>query len=947
MGQLLGRESESAALAGAVQSARDGTSAVLVLTGEGGVGKTRLLEQVLVGAADCSVVRIDGLETEMGLGFAGLHRLLLPLLGGLADLPHPQRSALRVIFGIDDGPGADPFLVGLATLTLLSNAASERPVVCVVDDAQWVDRETVAVLAFVSRRLLADRVAVLFACRDGELDPLPLAGLPALLVSGLEEDTALELLRSAGCDGLDDELTNRIVRETAGNPLALVELAREISERHISRRPDPLEPLPLSRRLEAHFARAATDLPDATRMCMMLAAAEPTGDRRFILGGAAALGIDADALLPAEHARLVVVSDRIVFRHPLIRSAIYGAASPADRRRAHAALAAVATDDASVDLRAWHRGCAVAGPDETVAAELEQSAERARRRGGYSVEASFLARAADLTLLPDRRVDRLLASSRAAAAAGAQQRARALLETATDEAADAGRQAFCAWLDGLFLMHEGRYGESPRELFASAQSLRDTDPGQARIVMLDALGSTCLAGDRSVGPPLIEVAEAALRLPRGPGDHESMADLLLDGLAGMVASGFTAAVPTMRRAVRSWAPDQLPAENVTLWCLLGTYAATEMLDDEALARWVESIEAYSRRNGAVALLRVVLYGLATSAEMQGRFADAAVINAEAHELNLATGAPAHLKPLIDVELLALRGVEAETRSAVLVNEALADASGFDAAACRGLLAISRLELGLGNYRAAFDAASALSGRATLGPGAIALVDLVEAAVRCGETAAAEHAAEVLASRVVASDTPWGLGLLARCQALLAPDDRAEQYHRESVRVLGETAMRFDLARSQLVYGEWLRRQNRRRDARSQLRTAFDAFESMGADGFAQRALIELRATGEHARRRTADTSALLTPQERQIAELAADRATNPEIAAKLFISAATVDYHLRKVFRKLGISSRRQLAVSLRVERAGVPRVVVDERPSAPTGGEAPSSGDESANEVE
>jgi len=910
---LLDRAHEQALLYELLDSARRGRSTTFVVTGEAGIGKSCLLEHAVQSATDMEVTCVSGVESEMGLSFAGLHRLLTPFLAELDTLPSPQRSALQVIFGLSDGPPPDQFLIGLATLTLLTDAAARKPLLCVLDDAQWLDEETIGIVAFVSRRLFADHVALLFAVRGGR-DSIPaFAGLRTVSLQGLSKQSSHALLNSVVTTDLDYDVANRILEATAGNPLAIIELTEELSAQNSCVESDPFQPLPVGRRIEERFLRVVRGMTKDAQLLLLVAAAEPTGESRLVMGAAEFLGVSAESGDGPETSGLVSLRPRVSFRHPLVRSAVYSAASPADRRRVHRALASVCMGEPSRDMHAWHLGAGAADPDEAVAGELEASALRARRRGGYVAESSFLTRAAELSQETHRYIQRLLGAATAAASAGLQARARALLDRAMREPVDGLQTAYGRWLNGLFLMHEGSYGRAPQELLAAALAYEPQDRTQARIVLLDALGAVCLAGQRAEGTSPIEIAKVALTLPRTPSRTAGrMADALLDGIATRLVVGYAESVPMLQAAIRSWAPEEIPAENVTLWCQLGTTAALELYDDEALFGWVRAIEDLSRERGSIVLLRVVLYGLSTAAGLAGRFADAEAYNREAHELNAATGAPSGLDPMIDVELHGLRGREEETREAAAFVEQMAYAVGFEAAHWRGQIALSRLELGLGRYREALTAASGLADATPFGVTGLVLPDIVESGVRSGDLAAARQALTQIAERAHANRTPWVLGLLARCSALMATPADAEALYQQAIGHLEQTRMAFDLARTHLLYGEWLRREHRRIDARTQLRLALDSFLSAGAEGFAERAQSELRATGEHTHHRASSTANELTPQERQIAELAAQRVTNREIAAKLFISAHTVDYHLRKIFHKIGISSRRELEAALR-----------------------------------
>ena len=908
---LVGRPAERETLGGLLARASEGYSGALVLRGEAGVGKTALLDQTVAAAtaAGMQTARLTGVEPETQLGYAGLHRFLLPFAGQLERLPVPQRDALRNTFGLVAGPPADRFLVALAVLTLLADVASAVPVVCVVDDVQWLDPESVTVLGFVARRLYAERVVLLLAAREpaGELSAL--AGLPELAVGGLDEDAAMELLASLGPGSLSPAVAARIVAETGGNPLALAEVARELSPGQLAGSEVLPEPLPASGSLEEAFGRRVSRLAPEARLLLAVAAAEPTASQAVLWRAAEHLHIDPDGAASADLGGLAAIGSQVEFRHPLVRSAVYYAIPLRQRRLIHQALAA-AGEESEPDRVAWHLGMAASGPDEAVAARLEQAAGRARDRGGYAATVTFLARAAELSADQGPRARRLLAAAEAALIAGQPVRAGALLDEATRRLGDPLARAQARRLQGTIRFALGQAGEAAPVLLEAARALAPADPRGARAALLEAGEAAVYAGWSASRAVLAEIAAAARATPAPAGPEVSATDLLLDGFAARVAAGYPASVPLFRRAIAMLrAGDLSPREGLRL-PRLGCFAATELWDDQAqhvlAIRWVQ----LARDLGALTALPAALNNQGSVEVAAGRFDAARSCVAEASEISAATGNPglAGTAGVAEAYQLAWRGCEADARrvAAAVVREAPGAGRGAQSLWIQYCLAV--LELGLGNYQAALQCALGVFQNDAPYFGAQVLPDLVEAAARCGETGIAGAALGRLAERALATGTPLALGLLARSRALLAADADAEPLYAEAVGHLGQCRARPQLARAHLVYGEWLRRQRRRRDARERLRTAHEMFTSMGAGAFAERARVELLATGERARPRTAETAGELTPQEAQIARLVSEGDSNRDIAAQLFLSPSTVDYHLRKVFRKTGVTSRTQLA---------------------------------------
>jgi DNA-binding CsgD family transcriptional regulator len=910
---LRGRHSECEVLDRLLERVRAGHSRVLVLRGEPGVGKSALIQYLLDRASECRVTRSVGVESELELPFAGLHQLCAPFLDRLERLPGPQRDSLRTAFGLAPGQPPDRFLVGVAVLGLLSEVAAEHPLICVVDDVQWQDRASAQTFAFVARRLQAQSVAFIFAVREPS-EGQELAGLPELVVGGLGDGDARALLRTVIPGRLDERVSDRIVAETRGNPLALLQLPRGIPPEELAGGFGLADVMPLVNGVEQSLLRQLDALPAQTRRLLLAAAAEPVGDVALLWRAAERLGIEPHAAAPAQTAGLIDLGARVRFRHPLVRSAVYRAASVPDRREAHRALAEAT--DAAVDpeRRAWHRAHAASEPDEDLAGELERSAGPARGRGGVAAAAAFLARATELTPDPARRGTRAQAAAQAKFDAAAPERASELLATAAITPLDELQRARLDRLRGQITFARTRGSDAPALLLDAAKRLEPLDAGLARETYLEALGAAIFAGRLGGAGDLRAAAEGATTAPPGPRPHRAI-DLLLDGLATRFTEGYAAGVAPLRRALDAFWQEDGPNEGDPRWLWLACPVAPEpvapdLWDDETWDRLTARAVALARESGALTPQPLALTSRASVAVHGGEFAAASALVAEADAISEATGnTPLRYTSLL---LAAWRGREAHASRLIEADVREAKARGEGRAIGLAEYATAVLHNGLGRSEAALAAAQRACEHDDLGFFGWALVELVEAAAHSGAREEATTALARLEERTRAAGTDWALGVRAGSCALLRDGEEADVLYREAIERLGGSRIVVHRARAHLVYGEWLRRENRRPDAREQLRTAYEMFCRMGAEAFAERARRELLATGETVRRRTAETREQLTPQEAQIARLAADGQTNPEIAAQLFISPRTVEYHLRKVFTKLDISSRKALRAALR-----------------------------------
>ena len=882
----------------------------MVLRGEAGVGKTALVEHLVRSAPDFTVARAAGVESEMELAFAGVHQLCVPMMGHLGRLPDPQRDALATAFGLSTGDPPDRFLVGLAVLSLLAEVDEEQPLLCVVDDAQWLDRVSAQTLAFVARRLLAERVAVVFAMRGPTIGPDDdqLVGLRELVVQGLRDEDARALLESAVPGRLDERVKDRIVAETRGNPLALLELPRGLTTAELAGgfgRPDAQ---PLVSQIEQSILRRIRSLPAATQRLLLAAAAEPVGDVSLLRRAAERLAIGADAAA-AEAAGLIEFGTRARFRHPLVRSAAYRAASLGDRRDVHRALAEATDLETDPDRRAWHRAHAAVEPDEAVAGELECSADRARDRGGVAAAAAFLKRATELTPDPAVRGARAMAAAHANFEAGSPQAALELLVAAQLGPLDELQRARTARLRAQIVFARQRGRDAVPLLVDAADRLERLGDGQARETYLEALGAAIFAG-RLHGPSgLRNVAEAAAATRPAP-QPPRLIDVLLDGLVTRFTRGYVAGAPSLRRALQEFRQDARWNENdVMRWFWLAVLVASDMWDDETWHELTTHAVQLARAAGALRILPLALMYRVALHVHAGEFTAASDLIEESDAITEAAGnAPLRYPSLM---LVAWRGEAPDALSPFQAD--VLDASSWGEGRAVGLCEYFTAVLynGLGRYQDALASAQRACEYEDLGAFGFALVELVEAGVRGGATEVATAALRRLEERTSASGTDWALGVRARSTALLSDGRAADSLYREAIARLERSRIAVHLARTHLVYGEWLRRENRRRDAREQLRTAYEMLHGFGAEAFAERARRELLATGESVRQRTVETREGLTAQEAQIARLAGDGKTNFEIGAELFISHRTVEWHLHKVFTKLDVDSRIKLRGAL------------------------------------
>src|SRR6516165_6423922 len=740
--QLVDRSDECRSLERLLDTVREGMSQTLVIRGEPGIGKTVLLDYVTASAADFRIERVVGIESEMEFGFATLHQLLMPFLAGLEDLPQPQRDALGSAFGLVSTDRDNRFLVALGTLSLLASAAIDQPILCVIDDAQWLDRESAEILAFVARRLHADRVALVFAVRESDGKRTILDDLPQLELSGLPDAEAGELLKTVA-GPIARRVGDRLVAETGGNPLALIELGRELTPGQFEDEPGwPGPPLPVSRRLQELFLRQVRGLPDETQRLLLLAAAERFGDRDLLWRAAASQRIGLDAAEPAVVQQLMTIQPRIGFRHPLIRSAVYHGASGAERRAAHQALADALDLERDRDRRAWHRAAAALGPNEELAADLSHSAAQATSRGGYAAAATLLGLAVEATPDPVRRAERLLDAAEAELIAGSPGTARDLVRQAQPRLREPVRRAQALRLEGAIQFALGEGDQAPQTLVRAAQAFEPVDVGTSRDTMLEALEAAIYA-HRSTA---VEVAQAAAGLASASPSQPTAADLLLDGLAGLFTAGHQAAAPVLRRAMEVLGSDDLPADDGLRWLGLGCWVATELLDEEwwrALAkRWMQ----LCRDRGALIRLAMALDYVGEWEAVTGHFAAAAALSAERREILAATGNPDRLGGATALVLPAWGGSEADARS---IAAAITDASGprgLGAGVVYAEWALTVLELGSGNYAAARAHAMVVYEEDLPYMGTFVLPDLIEAAARSGVPESATGALERLEQR---------------------------------------------------------------------------------------------------------------------------------------------------------------------------------------------------------
>jgi DNA-binding CsgD family transcriptional regulator len=902
---LTDRRAERRVLDELVEAVRAGESRALVVHGEPGVGKTALLDYLAGHASGCRVARTAGVESEAELAFAALHQLCAPMLDRLDGLPVPQRDALRTAFGMTVGSPPDRFLVGLAVLGLLSEVAQEQPLVCLVDDQQWLDISSTLVLAFAARRLGAESVALIFSARVPSDD---LTGFSDLAVGGLREADARSLLDSVLPSRLDTRVRDQIVAESRGNPLALLELPRGLSPAELAVGFELPGAVPLVGSIEESFRRQLAVLPQQTRRLLLVAAAEPTGDPVLLWGAAARLGIGPEAAGSAAEAGMAEFETRVRFRHPLVRSVAYRSASPEDRRQAHQALAEVSDAQRDPERRAWHRAQAASGPDEDVAAELERSAALASARGGLAAAGAYLQRAATLTLNPTQRAERAVAAAQSQIRAGAFDAAAALLAMAQAGPLNDLQEARVELVQAELAYVTNRSNDAPLLLLKAASRLAPIDAELSRSTYLDALHAAIFAGRLAKpGGGVQDAARAAANAPPLRGRAARAPDLLLAGFVASYTQGLAAGVPLLRKAVTDFGAG-MSIEEELRW--LGTASATAewVWDDDRWETLSRRHVQLARETGALGELPLALTLRAHALLFSGELtAGEGSLTGEIQAVKEAIAGD--VAPYGALGFAALRGEEKETLTLVEATIDDVNRRGEGVGITVAEWASALLYNGLGRYDKALVAAR----RATTSePNPVSsmppALELIEAAARTGAADSATGAYRQIAEMTSASGTNWALGLQARCDALVSEGEEAEHHYRESIDHLRRTRIGTDLARAHLLYGEWLRRQRRRTDARDQLRTAHRMLEAMGMKAFAERARRELQATGETVHKRTVATrNTELTAQEAQIARLARDGLSNPEIGTGLFISAHTVQYHLRKIFSKLDITSRTQL----------------------------------------
>ena len=901
---LLGRGPETARLDELISEAAGGRGGALVLEGEPGVGKTALLEDAAARASRLGVLRVAGVQSELALPYAALHQLCARMIGRRDRLPAPQADAIAVALGGLAGRAPDRFLVSLAALGLLSDLAAQRPLLCLVDDAQWIDLESLQALAFVARRAEADSFALVFSTRVA-LDEL--AGIPRVVVQGLTEPDARELLASVVPGRLDPRVRDRIIAETHGNPLALLELPHGLSPDQLAGGFGLPDPEGLSSRIEEGFLRRARAFPIATRQVLLLVAADPIGDAPVLRRAAQTLGVSLDEDAgPAEADGLLSIAGPVRFRHPLVRSAIYREAAPGERRKTHAALAAAVNPVQDRDRRAWHRAHGTLFPDDEVAAELERSADRARSRGGPAAAAAFLGLAADLTSDPGRRARLTIASAESKYDAGALRQASTLLDALDPASLGDADRAHLDLIRARILFTAGGSGETVVLMAAAARRLEAVRADLARATYLHAFSAGTFLGRDVTVAQWLDLGQAASNAPR-PGGPAGARDLLLEGLARQLTAGYAPALGQLRRALRELAADDGQTENLIEVLWLASCVAIVVWDDDSWNVLSEKFISEGRRTGAIVHLLAAAQMRAIECVLAGDFAEAAARVEEKNLLSSVIG-PTHGGDSGAIFLAAWQGNEM-SRAADDSRPPPSRIWGFEADVSSYATAV--LSNALGRYESAMEAARPFLDDAN-GRWAPALPELVEAAMRCGQPELARRAVDQLAATTTPSGTRWAAGLECLGRALIAGDDGAEPLFLQSLEYLAHTRIATSFARARLLYGEWLRRQGRRIDARDQLRAARDMFTSMGAEAFAARAGRELAATGERVRRRPATAAVQLTPQETQIVRLAMDGQSNSEIAAQLFISPRTVEYHLHKIFSKLGITSRNQLSRALR-----------------------------------
>jgi DNA-binding CsgD family transcriptional regulator len=901
---LYGRDVERSTIKGLLDSARAASGGALVLRGPAGAGKTALLNDAIASANGMRVLRTTGVESEFELPFAALHQLLRPALSRLSGLPEPQAEALAAAFGQRASSQDNRFLVSVALLGMLDELASGSPVLCIIDDAQWVDDASASALGFAARRVEADRIALLFAAREGDIRPFNVPGLPELHVGGLDTEAAGELLATRAGLPIPPEVRARLIEATGGNPLVLVELPSLISPGQLSGQ-EPLPwPLPISDAVQRTFVQRIRRLDDDTQRLLLLAAADETSRLDTVLTAAMELGVPAEALEPAEKAELIrIQSGQLEFHHPLVRSAVYQAATDAERRDAHRALGSVFVGQADADRKAWHLALAAVRPDESVVQQLEQTAGRAQGRGGFEAASRALQRAAELTAEPELRASRLARAGQYAWLAVQPVRAAGLLQEArpltTDLVLGADVDLLRAWIE----LSVGSAMMARRLLVDAAKAIVDIDPARAVEMLAAAAEAAWIAGDSEA---VVELNRVAARLPQADTPRTRFLSRLLNGFVGLLSGDVARPVHALLEAMDLAAELDLPDLVVH-----AGHVAFYLGDDDAAYRFNSQTVAQTRTTGAISDLLFALQRLALAEFLTGRWTAAQASAAESERLSRATSQPGLRAVSLGwlTVLAALTGDEERFQSLLAETEELAatHALGVFADLVRDALHWARglRETAIGNPESAMTWFTAMSHPAVAGMAAA--LDRIEAAIHSGRR---EEALQWL-DRLDAFATHTGFAStqarVAHCRALLAEGDTAHGLFKEALKLHARSQRPFERARAELAFGQFLRRGRRRVDARSHLQVAVDAFDQLNARPWAERARHELRAAGRTARRRDPSTVLQLTPQEIQVARFVARGLHTREVAAQLFLSTRTVDFHLRNVFTKLGISSRTEL----------------------------------------
>jgi DNA-binding CsgD family transcriptional regulator len=912
---IYGRDLERSRIGELLDGARASRSAVLILVGEAGVGKSALLEDAREQAAGMRVLAGRGVESEAHLPFAALHQVVRPVLDLVDNLPQPQAAALRGALGLAEGGGEDRFLISLATLSLLAEAAEESPLLCLVDDAHWLDEASADALVFAARRLEAEGIVMLFAAREGENLRFEAPGLPELRLRGLDSVAAGTVVDQVAGLALSPEVRRRLVAETEGNPLALLELSSSLSEAQLSGAEPVLAPIPVSARVERAFLERVRRMPEDTQTLLLVAAADDTGELATVLQAGARLGAGPDALDAAERDGLARVRElRLELRHPLVRSAVYQGAPLSKRQAVHRALASVLEGEAEADRRAWHRAAACVEPDPSVVEELEQAAERARRRSGFAAASLAFERAAALTPDDHQRVRQLTAAAENAWLAGRLDRARTLLERARPLAAEPIEQADINRWRGLTELNRGMPADGYEILVRAAAEVAPVDGERALGLLNLASAGAAYAGDDKAQ---VAVAELARGLAVEETPYSRMVAALLVGIGSHAKGDFDAAVPKLRLALEL--ADELVgtgvAQRAPLALLFTGRAALYLGDDRRAYRAHSEAAARAREAGALGALTQILPILTITEVWTGHWDSGSATANESLRLGRELGQD-HLvaQALALLALIAaLRGDEEECRTLAAEGHELATARGLGVVAEIAQWALVLLELGLGRPEEAVRREREISHTLAI---YWSVLDRVEAAVRAGEPGGARPWLASFERWVDSNEAGWGRAVLLHCRALLCEEaSEAEDLFLSALEAHGRAARPFERARAELAFGEFLRRSRRRVEAREHLRAALDTFERLGAMLWAERARVELRASGQTARKREPSTRGDLTAQELQIARFVAQGLSNREVAAQLFLSPRTIDFHLRNVFRKLGLSSRTQL-VRLDLEAA-------------------------------